>query len=309
MKDGYYYFISAAAEKNEYDKSLGYICISKSPGRNYFSIQCSLNKERAVKLANARRPIEIYLSPVTYITNGSFAIGKFSLGQKGRLFLDSSLPVAIANSFNENQYIIITAGERTIYYSEIYRKPQHEITVPPPAQTQHKEEREYYGKEFDPFDTANSAYKWFIHESLPNAADSLKNIGDLEKLLRKFNVQHELFAKMDISSASISSDTFLKTAYHSLQVAGHILRGEYSDPQSLRCFTVIGLPGLNVQNSHSARNGRRPSLSPASIRRYARWLAARQKPTNSYNRNYNGYWLYYFDAESGAPVKAVMKNT
>lgn len=396
MKDGYFYFIPASAGKNEHDKSLGYICISQSPGRNGYAIQCSLNKERIIKLSNARRPIEIYLSPVTYITNGSFSIGKFALGQKGRLFIDSFLPLSIAESFDENQYIIITAGERTVYYSEVYRKeisakqePLQEVVhdsmqaatqysaqdssqksmketaqisasqnishtsvqnaskfkqpARPDASSSKNNSKsetvtkletsvqsettagtaksettaglettarfEPSGREFDPFNTINSSYKWYVHESYTDTDNSINAIGDLEKLLCKLNVQHELFAKMDLPRGTVFSDTFLKTAYRALQVAGHILRGEYTDPQSSRCFTVIGLPGLNIRNPINSRNGRRPSLSPASIRIYARWHTASRKINNSYNRNYNGYWLYYFDSESGAPVKAVMKNS
>lgn len=143
-------------------------------------------------------------------------------------------------------------------------------------------------------------------------------------MLRYFNVQYDLFAKMNSVGNAPYSDTFLKMSYYAVQVAGHVLRGVYTDPESGRIFTVIGLPGWNTQSvgpgsatTSGRRNGHRrgrgaqqqaTSGTTRTIRECSRWLAAKRKPPCSYNRNYNGYWLYYFDAESGMPVKAVMKS-
>ena len=105
--------------------------------------------------------------------------------------------------------------------------------------------------------------------------------------------------KVKVNGANFMPDTFIKTAHYALRVAGHILRGEYTDPESGRIFVVIGLPGWNV------RTKRR---QVPTIRMYARWITAINKPAEINGNNYNGYWLYYFDRESGNPVKAVLKK-
>ena len=116
--------------------------------------------------------------------------------------------------------------------------------------------------------------------------------------------------------------TYTIIARTAVQIAGHVLRGEYTDPENGRRFTIIGLPGWNAQNAapnstasargRSGRSGRAPQQASSgttrTIRECSRWLTAKRKPPCSYNRNYNGYWLYYFDAESGMPVKATMKS-
>lgn len=353
MKDGYYYFIPASAGKTDVDKSLGYLCVSKCPKRAAYSIQCSLGQEIAAKLC-CQGTIEIFLSPCTYVTAQSILIGKIPLAPKARLFIDSALQAAAADAFDTEQYVIVTAGGRTICYAVLLKKetpapppeaaeepkvqktPQQQIQtqqvpqpVPPrqpPSEPKAAEapRAAFQGKEFDPFDTTNTAYRWYIYDNRTEHADSVKNIQDLDKMLRYFNVRYDMFAKMNQSASNTPySDTFLKMSYYAVQVAGHVLRGTYTDPENGRKFTIIGLPGWNTQDvsrNGAAGNGRRNSRrrvrgaqqssagATGTIRACSRWLAAKRKPPCSYNRNYNGYWLYYFDAESGLPVKAVMKT-
>ncbi|MBS5843694.1 MAG: hypothetical protein KIC77_09475 [Clostridiales bacterium] len=353
MKDGYYYFIPASADKTDVDKSLGYLCVTKYPKGASYSIQCSLSQEIAAKIGG-QGLIEIFLSPTTYITAQSILIGKIFVAPKVRLFVDSSLQASAVNVFDEDQYAIITANGRTLCYSVLVKKknavpppdPLHEIQAEPtplpiqqaPQQQQQVQQRRqpeppnviaepprtpFQGKDFDPFDTTNPAYKWYIYDNRTDGADSVKNIQELDKMFRYFNVQYDLFAKMNNSSKAPYSDTFLKMSYYSVQIAGHVLRGEYRDPETKRKFTIIGLPGWNTQNTIQSsgtqtgrRNNRRrtqeaqqaSSGTTRTIRECSRWLAAKRKPSCSYNRNYNGYWLYYFDAESGMPVKAIMKT-
>ena len=81
MNDGYYYFLPVSAEKptageKHCDKSLGYISITNTPNRYGFSLQCALNKDKVTALAGNKKLIELYISPVTYITNTSFFVGK-----------------------------------------------------------------------------------------------------------------------------------------------------------------------------------------------------------------------------------------
>lgn len=348
MNEGYFYFKPADSEKNEIDKSLGYICISRQSVRNGYSIQCSLNRDRIIKSSNARRPIEVFISPAIFITNGALQIGsclpvgKFSFSQKGRLFLDSFMPSSVLDSFiyagsaDNNLYVIITAGERTIYYSEIYLSKTissaDTAKTSEPQKTQYQEQSEPKenikvteqnknlpaGREFDPFNTMNASYKWSIYEIRPNGDFYIDNMSSLELLLHSLNIHYEMFAKTDLSAYSVFPDTFLKTSYSALQIAGHILTGEYTDPQSGRRFNVIGLPGLNFQNPPEIRKGKKRYISrtnnssrsvASSIKMFARWHAALKKVPGQYSRNYNGYWLYYFDAKSGLPVKAVIKNS
>lgn len=290
MKDGYYYFLPAYLEKeksNKYetDKSLGYISITCAPDRHVFSIQCSLNKDKIQAIANRRTPIELYISPVTYVTNTSVYIGRFSLSSKNHLFLDASLSSRQILSEEDNQYIIVTSGGRTLIYSLIQEKR------PEPVITDETHSANTFGEIFDPFNTTNPAYKWFIHYA--------KSQGELERIFRTLKIHPEMFGKINNYNTGFSSDTFIKTAYYALRVTGHILRGEYSDPISDRFFTVIGLPGWNIRNRKK---------SAPSIRIYARWITAQNKPEKLNAGNYNGYWLYYFDKETGYPVKAVLKN-
>ena len=109
-----------------------------------------------------------------------------------------------------------------------------------------------------------------------------------------------MFAKIKSFNINFYPDTFAKTAFSALRVTGHVLRGEYADPASGKNFTVIGLPGWNIRN-----RGKRVQ----SIRLFARWITAQNKPTGAPAGNYNGYWLYYFEKETGFPVKAVLKRT
>lgn len=288
MKNGYYYFSLASSEKssdtNCVDKTLGYISITASTDLKGFSLQCSLTKERLFSLFHGHLPIELYLSPVTYITNTSVFIHRFTLNSKYRLFIDTRIPDYNSFSPEDNLYIIITAGGRTLMYSLIkeasYLNPAKEAPVD-----------NCFGMPFDPFNTTNSAYKWFIHIA--------KTHGELEKIFRHVKIHPELFSKISGNGFSFSPDIFQKTAFYALRAAGHILRGEYTDPDSMRHFTIIGLPGWNV------RSARR---SAPSIRMYARWLLAQNKPEIASTASYNGYWLYYFESDSGFPVKAIVKR-
>lgn len=343
MKDGYFYFVPASAGKTDIDKSLGYLCITKCPKRASYSIQCSLGQEIAVKLG-CHGEIEIYLSSDTYTNAQSILIGKICLSQNTRLFVDSSITTAAADSVSPSQYVIVTTCGRTICYA-VLEKGEQPLPEPEPkaaAQPQEQPHNQsavsvsvaspkeqpavskvpFRGKGFDPFDTTNPAYKWYIYDNCTDGPDSVRNIQELDKMLRYFNVQYDTFAKLGAAGAIAPySDTFLKMSHYAVQVAGHVLRGEYCDPESGRKFTIIGLPGWNTQNPsnysgnrhNSRRRGRNPQQQTASgntksIRECSRWLAAKRKPPCSYNRNYNGYWLYYFDAQTGIPVKAIMKN-
>ena len=128
MKDGYYYFIPASADKTDVDKSLGYLCVTKYPKGASYSIQCSLSQEIAAKIGG-QGLIEIFLSPTTYITAQSILIGKIFVAPKVRLFVDSSLQASAVNVFDEDQYAIITANGRTLCYSVLVKKKN---AVPPP---------------------------------------------------------------------------------------------------------------------------------------------------------------------------------
>lgn len=282
MKDGYYYFKSL--DNKAIDKSFGYISFTISADRHLLYFQCSLNKEKINNISSNRYPLELYLSPVTYITNTSLFLGKFSSFQKNRLFMDSSVSFLQSDFKDENLYVIVTAGGRTILFSEIHSKA---ITT----ETSIPQISEEFGFQFDPFNTTNSSYKWFIH--------TLKAHGDATEIFRKIHIHPEMFAKVKVNGANFMPDTFIRTAHYALRVAGHILRGEYTDPESGRSFVVVGLPGWNI------RTKKRQALT---IRIYARWITAVNKPPEINSNNYNGYWLYYFDRESGNPVKAVLKK-
>ena len=198
--------------------------------------------------------------------------------------MDSSVSFLQSDFKDENLYVIVSAGGRTILFSEIHTKAL--IAEPPKPQT-----ADDFGFAFDPFNTTNSSYKWFIH--------TLKSSGDATEIFRKIQIHPEMFAKVKINGANFMPDTFIRTAHYALRVAGHILRGEYTDPESGRKFVIVGLPGWNV------RTKRRQN---PTIRMYARWITAVNRPAEVNSNNYNGYWLYYFDRESGNPVKAILKK-
>lgn len=282
MKDGYYYFQSA--DNKTVDKSFGYISFTFSAERHIVYFQCSLNKEKINNLSYSKYPLELYMSPVTYITNTSLFLGKFSSFPKNRLFMDSSFSFLHSNFKDENLFVIVTSGGRTILFCELQKKPiSHESPKP--------QSSDIFGIPFDPFNTTNPSYKWFIH--------TLKSHGDATEIFRRMHIHPEMFAKVQINGAHFMPDTFIKTAHYALRVAGHILRGEYNDPESGRLFAVVGLPGWNV------RTKRR---QVPTIRMYARWISAVNKPSDISVNNYNGYWLYYFDRETGNPVKAILKK-
>ena len=354
MKDGYYYFIPAVAGKTDVDKSLGYVCVTKYPRRASYSMQCSLSRDAAAALG-VQGTVEIHLSASSYIDEQSILIGRIRLAPKARLFIDASLPAAGAESIGPDQYAVVSANGRTLFYSVLEKKPSEKTeadaqpeasiqasaaiqasTAPrQPAQQSGRPQQQanqqqpgdaarpaFRGQEFDPFETTNSFYKWYIYDHRTDSADSIKNIQELDKMLRYFNVQYDLFSRMNGTGNAPYTDTFLKMSYYAVQIAGHVLRGEYTDPENGRRFTIIGLPGWNAQNAapnsaasargRSGRSGRAPQQASSgttrTIRECSRWLTAKRKPPCSYNRNYNGYWLYYFDAESGMPVKATMKS-
>lgn len=335
MKDGYYYFMPVTAGKMNIDKSLGYISVSKCPKRSSYSMQCSLGQEIPAKF-NCRGIIEVFLSSDTYVNAESIRLGRLDPASKGKLFIDSLIPSIAADSVGPEQYVIVTTSGRTLCYATLFEKQEQPAAPAEPAPEQPPqmqsesftspvapvkntaEQQPLCGKPFDPFDTTNSAYKWYIYDNCTEGPNSVRNVQELDKMLRYFNVHYDMFAKLSSGGNSAPyNDTFLKMSYYAVQIAGHVLRGEYKDPENGRHFTVIGLPGWNAMtNNAPARNNRRRSNAQQQmasgntkgIRECSRWLAAKRKPPCSYNRNYNGYWLYYFDAESGLPVKAVMKN-
>ena len=130
MKDGYFYFVPASAGKTDIDKSLGYLCITKYPKRASYSIQCSLGQEIAAKLG-CHGEIEIYLSSDTYTNAQSILIGKICLSQNTRLFVDSSITTAAADSVSPSQYVIVTTCGRTICYA-VLEKGEQPLPEPEP---------------------------------------------------------------------------------------------------------------------------------------------------------------------------------
>lgn len=304
MKEGYFYFIPVSGESREPNRSLGYLSVSKAPAGSSYSVQCSLNQN----ILKARGTPEIYLSSAVYADSESVLIGKMTASGGARLFMDSYVSVTAADSFRGNLYAVVSFGGRTLCYSilneEHISSPQH---ISSHASS-------FTGAPFDPFETTNPSYKWFIYDNRENVLYSVKNMQELDKLLKYYNVSYGMFAKL---GGGTESGTFLKMAYYAIQVAGHLLRGEYADPETGRHFTVIGLPGWNTQmqqNTTRARGrkhqytNKNNSAAVRTIRECSRWIYTKVKPPCSYGRSYNGYWLYYFDAETGLPVKAIMKN-
>ena len=316
MKEGYFYFIPVSDGKREPDKSLGYLSVSKAPARHAYSVQCSLNQNTL----KARSMPELYLSSAVYADSESVLIGKMHASGGSRLFMDTYISASSADSFNENLYAVVSSGGRTLCYSIIHEpssasdnaqdiKTTHTQHAPQPA----SKPSAFAGTPFDPFETTNPSYKWFIYDSRETVPASVRNMQDLDKLLKYYNINYGMFTRL---GGGTGNGTFLKMAHYAMQFAGHLLRGEYTAPETGRHFTIIGLPGWNAQAQQGryTRGGKYPnnnqnsSAAVRTIRECARWIAAKQKPQCAYNRSYNGYWLYYFDAESGLPVKAVMKE-
>ena len=121
MKDGYYYFIPAVAGKTDVDKSLGYVCVTKYPRRSSYSMQCSLSRDAAAPLG-VQGTVEIHLSASSYIDEQSILIGRIRLAPKTRLFIDVSLPAAGVESIGPDQYAVVSASGRTLFYSVLEKK-------------------------------------------------------------------------------------------------------------------------------------------------------------------------------------------
>ncbi len=316
MREGYFYFIPAAGENREENKALGYISISKAPGRSAYSVQCSLNRN----LLKPRGVPEIYFSPAPHADSQSISIGKVrAVSGTSRLFIDSYISYDAAEDLDSDIYAVVSCSGRTLCYSMINKKSVE--TGPDPyeapisAAKQTNPHNDLGGRAFDPFGTTNDMYKWYIYDifgnNTVNNVDSVKNMQQIDKLFKHYNINYSVFARL---SEGIENSAFLKMAHSSVQIALHLLRGEYSDAQTGRRFTIIGLPGWNPTYGRSVKQRvRQPqihhSISGASaIRGCSRWMSAVNRPRFAYNSSYNGYWLYYFDSESGLPVKAVMKE-
>ncbi len=126
--------------------------------------------------------------------------------------------------------------------------------------------------QFDPFNTTNAAYQWWLCQSTQDFHDVMGSTG-------------------------IVPHPPLYTALNSALVRfSHFLVGRYQENEEDvfpgRLLYILGVP--------VAENG------ALSEQNNARWMPAQNKVTGNFR--YTGYWLYYFDAATGKPVRAVIRQ-
>ncbi|MBQ8165209.1 MAG: hypothetical protein IJZ94_05290 [Clostridia bacterium] len=90
-------------------------------------------------------------------------------------------------------------------------------------------------KAFDPFNTTNHAYKWWICESYTRICDTLH--------------------KMDIHLPGYVS----KTLYTNMQFFKHAILGKYTSVEN-RCFVIVGIPVQNLPPANSPQSPARPMV-------------------------------------------------
>lgn len=325
MKDGYYYF-KKITNNSAADKSLGYICIRKSNQSDEYYIQCSLNKDKLRNLINGN-VIDIYISPAHYVTNGSHLISRLPCSHKDKLFADLRIPEIYFNFTDDSQYILVTCNNRTILYSEIYKKLVatdnillNEKNQDSATEEELQSEKNYIIETiFDPFNTTNTSYEWKIISTLKNSGENFINqevasgfggidiplsSNDIAKYLENLNIAYDYFGKIMPNNTGLTSDTFLKMAFSAYRISGHLLIGKYTDSRSNKTFNIIGLPGINALRNIRKKRKRKQVIPP--LQNYARWMFSINKPEKSFHTNFNGYWLYYFNSENGNPVKPVI---
>lgn len=145
---------------------------------------------------------------------------------------------------------------------ELEQEPEREMEAKSSSQS-------YKLQAFDPFNTTNEAYKWWICTHTD-----------------------EFYQLME--DTEIVPDPPLYTALSSaLSHFGHFLFGRYQeDGEDSRVLSIFGVP---VSGN-----------TPVPSQMNARWVPAQNKIAGS--PNYAGYWLYYFDAETKHIVRAKLRT-
>lgn len=131
--------------------------------------------------------------------------------------------------------------------------------------------KEHFTKRFrkyDPFNTTNNSYSWWIPDSFNNVLD--------------------IFRQLNISiPANISREL-----YEGIGRCGHMLLGFYTDKKTGRCFIVIGVPSIHTTV---------PEYTSPQI---TRWVPCVNKYTDTV---FTGYFLYYIDSSTSSLVQTVVE--
>lgn len=90
-------------------------------------------------------------------------------------------------------------------------------------------------KQFDPFNTTNHAYKWWVCESYNRVCDILH--------------------KMDIHLPSFAA----KSLYSNMQFFKHAILGKYTSVED-RCFVIVGIPVQNLPQLNAPQSPARPMI-------------------------------------------------
>lgn len=231
-----------------------------------------------------------------------------SAGDKGGVCRGTGM-LACSQWIDSDESIDFTlfSGSRPVMYAEVYTKPMPEdpkeeesaqelpedIEDQPEANPEGEAEaEEVFNDEpkemevqtdqlcadfpklnaFDPFNTTNPAYQWWL----------CRNTAEFHRLM---------------ADTEIVPGPLLYTALSSALVRfGHFLFGRYEEeadtPQAGRVLYILGVP---VSDS-----------SPVPDQMNARWIPAQNKITGSFT--YAGYWLYYFDSETKKTVRAIIRR-
>ena len=154
-------------------------------------------------------------------------------------------------------------------------EPENEIETdsemqeaPETAAKVHALSAPYNLQEFDPFNTTNTAYKWWVC------------------------THTDQFYQLMEDTEIVPDPPLYTTLSSALTRFGHFLFGRYQeDPEDGRILFIFGVP---VSAS-----------TPVPSQINARWIPAQNKIAG--NLNYAGYWLYYFDAVTKHHVRAKLR--
>lgn len=280
IQEGYYTL------KDDQGADNGYVCLSYLGTRLEVRVRIDRNPNAGVPYEGyftghpGTVPVGQMILQLPAYAKGSSPCGSGSIQLAQWTPIEGSIDFTLFNS------------TKPVLHAEIYTAPERET---PPEDTHEEEMQEEDTAEeeqtekwdtevesepegtpelepFDPFNTTNTAYQWWLCQSHTEF--------------------HELMAQTGIVPGPP-----LYTALSSAVVRfNHFLFGRYqengSDTLPGRTLLIFGIP--------VSGNSIVPDQSNA------RWIPAQNKVSG--NLDYAGYWLYYFDAETGKAVRAVIRR-
>ena len=193
-------------------------------------------------------------------------------------------PIIVLQTFAEKSrvmtgamFISHTPQAEEVIKNKIVLKPvlkSAQTEVPKPTQNEVPKSdilKEHFTKKFrkyDPFNTTNDSYSWWIPDS--------------------FNNVLAIFNQLNINIPSNIS----RELYEGIGRCGHMLLGFYTDKKTGRCFIIVGVPSTNTTSPQDTS----PQIT--------RWVSCVNKYTDT---GFTGYFLYYIDSSTSSLVQTVVE--